>query len=338
MHERFLITGANGCIGAWVVAQLTAEQAPVVALDASDDDHRLRLLLDDDALAPLTRVRGDITDLDALERTLDEHGITHVIHLAALQVPACRANPPLGALVNVVGTVNVFEAVKRRSERIQNLVYTGSMGMFGPDDADPVSGMLEPDATPHPGNHYGVYKQANEGNARVYFAEHGVSSIGLRPMTVYGPGRDFGVTSTPTKAIAAAVSGRPYTISFGGATVFQLAEDVGRTLLLAARSGLSGARVFNMGGNLSSIRDFISLVEAEVPEARGTLDSVDAPLPFPEQISDRGLDAIGEPPITPLEDGIRITANFFRDQIARGIFSAEKHGLEPLEPAVVPTA
>ena len=51
MAERFLVTGANGCIGAWTVAQLTGEGVPVVALDASDDDHRLRLVLDDDARA-----------------------------------------------------------------------------------------------------------------------------------------------------------------------------------------------------------------------------------------------------------------------------------------------
>ena len=43
--ERYLIAGANGCIGAWTVAQLIAEGAPVVALDASDDLHRLALLL-----------------------------------------------------------------------------------------------------------------------------------------------------------------------------------------------------------------------------------------------------------------------------------------------------
>ena len=55
------------------------------------------------------------TDLNALERALDEHAITHVIHLAALQVPFVRADPPLGARVDVLGTVNVFEAVRRRS-------------------------------------------------------------------------------------------------------------------------------------------------------------------------------------------------------------------------------
>ena len=51
MDERFLVTGPGGCIGAWTVAQLTREGTPVVALDASDDDHRLRLLLDDAEVA-----------------------------------------------------------------------------------------------------------------------------------------------------------------------------------------------------------------------------------------------------------------------------------------------
>src|SRR5215207_7949567 len=92
MDERFLVTGANGCIGAWVVAQLAGEGTRVVALDASDDDHRLRLLLDGDALGGLTRVRADITDLDAVEAALCAHAVTHVIHLAALQVPFCRAD------------------------------------------------------------------------------------------------------------------------------------------------------------------------------------------------------------------------------------------------------
>src|SRR5919108_3219863 len=154
--ERILVTGANGCIGAWVIAHLVEEGTPVVALDASDDDHRLRLLLDDAALAGLTRVRGDITDLPALERTLDEHAITHVIHLAALQVPFCRADPPLGARVNVVGTVNVFEAVRRRVESgsvMAPIVYTGSIGMFSASDVDAASGQLREDAEPHPGNH-----------------------------------------------------------------------------------------------------------------------------------------------------------------------------------------
>lgn len=328
--ERFLVTGALGCIGAWTVHALATDGTSVVAFDMATDARRLRDISTPEEFARVTFEQGDITELASVEAALDRHGITHVIHLAALQVPAARANPPLGALVNVVGTVNVFEAVRKRLDTIRGpLVYTGSMGMFALSDADPISGALEPDATPHPTNHYGVYKLANEGNARIYWNENGVPSVGIRPMTVYGPGRDFGVTSTPTKAIAAAVAGRRYTISFGGLTVFQLAEDVGRTLVMAARSDVGGARTYNLSGTLVSIADFIAAIEHAVPEAAGTIDAASDPLPFPERISFRGIEALGDVPVTPIEEGVRRTADFFRDQRDRGVFDPVKHGLEP---------
>jgi UDP-glucuronate 4-epimerase len=331
--ERFLVTGALGCIGAWTVHALVSGGTQVVAFDLATDPRRLRDISTPEEFSRVTFEAGDITELGSIEDALDRHAITHVIHLAALQVPACRANPSLGALVNVVGTVNVFEAVRKRLDRITApLVYTGSMGMFGLDDADPATGWLEPDARPHPSNHYGVYKQANEGTARVYWGEGGVSSIGIRPMTVYGPGRDFGMTSTPTKAIAAAIARRRYTITFGGSTLFQLAEDVGRTLVAAARSSLTGARVYNLSGNLVRIDDFIAAIEREVPEARGTIDAAAEPLPFPERISDRGIEDLGSVPVTPLQEGVARTVAFFREQRERGAFDPIKHGLEP-EPA-----
>ena len=216
--ERFLVTGALGCIGAWTVRALVHEGAQVTVFDVGRDPRRLRLIMPD---AELTGVRfevGDIASLGDLERVIDEHEITNVIHLAALQVPFCRADPPRGALVNVVGTVNVFEAARRRADRMAPVVYTSSMAVYTADDADPVTGRLTVDAYPHPPNHYGVYKQANEGNARIYWLDSGLSSVGLRPMTVYGIGRDQGMTSGPTKAIVAAALGQPYRVSFSGPT------------------------------------------------------------------------------------------------------------------------
>src|ERR1044072_5647282 len=75
MERRFLVTGSGGCIGAWTVAQVVDGAAPVVAFGASPADHRLKLVLSEDELAALEGVTGDITDLEGLERTLDEHGI-----------------------------------------------------------------------------------------------------------------------------------------------------------------------------------------------------------------------------------------------------------------------
>jgi UDP-glucuronate 4-epimerase len=326
--ERFLVTGALGCIGAWTVSRLVREGVPVVAFDLGGDPKRLRLIMSDEELGRVTFVRSDITELGSVAAALDEHDVTNVIHLAALQVPFARANPPLGALVNVVGTVNVFEAVKARADRIAKVVYTSSIGMFDAADADLADGRLHVDATAHPVTHYGVYKLANEGNARVYWLDDRMSTIGIRPLTVYGPGRDQGMTSGPTKAILSAVVGRPYRIAFGGRTLLQYAEDVARTLIAASRSDLKGAQVFNLGGSRVAMEDVVSAIESAVPAARGLIDFDPKPLPFPDAIDDTGTAVLGDVPVTPLTQAVRQTVDVFRAAIERGDLVPELHGLE----------
>jgi UDP-glucuronate 4-epimerase len=328
-EERFLVTGALGCVGAWTVRELVREGTRVVGFDLGTNPRRLAQVLAPDELERVTLVQGDITDLAALERTLDEHGITNVVHLAALQVPFCRADPPLGAAVNVVGTVNVFEAVRRRGSTSVPVVYAGSIGMYAPTDVDPATGRLEEDAEAHPGNHYGVYKQANEGNARIYWADSGVSSVGLRPMTVYGVGRDQGMTSSPTVAIAAAVLGQRFEISFGGATVFQYAEDVAKTLLLASRSEPVGARAFNLGGDAVAIVDWVAAIEAAVPEAAGLIAVAPTELPFPSAIAHDSLTSLGAIPVTPYREGIAASADIYRRLASESRLVATEQGLQP---------
>jgi UDP-glucuronate 4-epimerase len=338
--QRFLVTGALGCIGAWTVRELVREGVPVVAFDVGSDPRRLALIMSPDELARVTFVAGDITDLESMESALGEHAITNVVHLAALQVPFCRADPPLGARVNVVGTVNVFEAVRRRvagGSAMAPIVYTGSIGMFSPSDADPETGQLREDADPHPGNHYGVYKYANEGNARIYWADSGVPSVGLRPMTVYGAGRDQGMTSSPTVAIAAAVLGVPFRIAFGGSTLFQYAQDVAQTLLLASRSAPAGARVFNLGGSPVAMDDWIEAIEAAVPGAARLITFEPGPLPFPADIQHDSLATLGDVPVTPYREAIAATARIYQRLAADGRLVGTEHGV-PSGATSVPTA
>ncbi|MEA2547344.1 MAG: UDP-glucuronate 4-epimerase [Chloroflexota bacterium] len=325
--QRFLVTGALGCIGAWTVRELVREGVPVIAFDVGSDPRRLALIMTPDELAQVTFVAGDITDLGSLERALADHAITNVVHLAALQVPFCRADPPLGARVNVVGTVNVFEAVRRRGAGMAPVVYSGSIGMFSASDVDETSGQLREDAEPHPGNHYGVYKFANEGNARIYWADSGVPSVGLRPMTVYGAGRDQGMTSSPTVAIAAAVLGTPFRIAFGGSTLYQYAQDVAKTLLIASRAAPDGARVFNLGGSPVAIEDWIDAIEAAVPGARELITNEPSPLPFPSDIQHDALAALGDVPVTPYRDAIAATARIYQGLAAEGSLIGSEQGL-----------
>src|SRR5262249_57778489 len=145
-----------------------------------------------------TFVPGDVTDVERLKAVVGEHGITHIVHLAGLQVPTCRANPILGAQVNVIGTLAVFEAIKAHKAQVQRLVYASSAAVFGPQSDYGNALHIADDVKLTPTTHYGYYKCCNEGNARIYFQDDGISSIGLRPWTVYCVGRDLGITSEPT--------------------------------------------------------------------------------------------------------------------------------------------
>ncbi len=318
-HERFLVTGAQGCIGAWTVRNLVREGTPVVVFDLEAEPRRLGLLLSDAELEQVGFVAGDIADLEAFEGALDAHEITHVIHLAGLQVPFCRADPPLGARVNVVGTVNVFEAVKRRLEGIGKVVYASSVAVFGaPEDYEP-GAVLTDDAALVPHTHYGVYKQANEGTAHVYWEDDGVASIGFRPYVVYGVGRDQGVTSTPTTAMLAAAAGKPYHISYGGRTVFQYADDTARAFIQAARAPFEGAGAFNLGGLSPHMREVVAAVEKAAPKSADGITFEDLQLPFPPEVDGSGLErAIGKVAHRPLEEGVAETVAMFRELIGRG--------------------
>jgi UDP-glucuronate 4-epimerase len=307
--ERTLVTGALGCVGAWTLKVLLELGEEPVGYDLGDDDARLRLVLDDAERDRVTLVEGDVTDGTALGRALDEHGITRVVHLAALQVPFCRADPLRGARVNVDGTVAVFEAVKARLGRIPGLAYASSTAVYTVTDPSPApeSGGTGPSTL------YGVYKLANEGTARVYWYENDVPSIGIRPYIVYGPGRDQGLTSGPSLAMAAAARGDGYEIAFGGTAQYDYAPDVGRAFALAARAASDGAHVANFPGVSSTIAEVVDAIVAAAPAVAGKITWQEGQLPFPESLQANVLQhVVGQLPHTSLADGARLTIEHLR--------------------------
>jgi nucleoside-diphosphate-sugar epimerase len=306
-----LVTGAFGCIGAWVVRGLLAHGERPVAFDLGDDPWRMRMIVGAGVAGRLTVVRGDIADREQVTRAVLDHDVDRIIHLAAWQVPLCRQDPPGGALVNVVGTANVFEAARATKGRIAHVVYVSSAAVFGPPSLYP-PGPLTDDAPPHPATHYGVYKVANEETARVYWHEHRIASAGFRPLSVYGPGRDFGVTAAPTLAMKAAVVGKPFTIGYGGGTDLVYTEDVARALLAAAHARLDGARVYNLHGESVTIAHVVRVIEDAWPRAKGLVSHLEEPMPFAEALDDaRYQRDLGPAPRTSLADGVRKTIDEF---------------------------
>lgn len=322
--ERFLVTGALGCIGSWAVKRLVDEGIPVTTYDLPGDPYRMRLIMDDGAIGRVNFQDGDITDDARFEQVVRDNGITHIVHLAALQVPFVRANPVLGARVNVVGSAIVLETVRKLSDQIAGLVYASSIAVYG-SASDYPPGPLADDAPLAPVTLYGVTKEANEGWAAIYWQDYQVPSVGLRPFFVYGPGRDQGVSSTPTKAMAAAAVGRPYHISFGGVDTYQHADDVARVFIQAARTMPEGAPVYNLGGTLASVNDVIVAIERAAPESAGTITANTEPLFTPDGVEGKAIEGLlGRIDWRPLDDGVKDTIDILRAANSAGRLDADR--------------
>ena len=304
--ERFLVTGARGCIGAWVCAQLVREGVPVVGYDLGTAEHRLELA----GAAGVSILPGDITDAESLGRALDEHEVTHVVHLAGLLLPQIKPDPPRGTAVNIGGTVNVLDAAKSRGI---HLAYASSVAVFSPEDHPVASRPVPHEAPGHPVTFYGTHKQACEALARIYWIEERVPSIGLRPYIVYGPGRDNGLTASPTLAMAAAANGEGFRIAFGGRTQMQYAADTARVFIAAARAATEGSECFHLGGAAVTTLEVARAIEVAVPDVTIEVDEATI-LPFPEDFDGSRLEErIGPIHWTPLADGVRDTIVALRE-------------------------
>ena len=282
---------------------------PAVAFDLSDDRRRPLLLMTEDELASIPWLTGDIADAEAVANAVAQHEVGAIIHLAALQVPFCKADPVAGARANVVGTVNVLEAARHHG--LKRVAYASSIAAhsFLP-------------GTPWLATLYGAYKLCDEMIAHTYAADWDVPSIGLRPGVVYGLGRDQGLTSKTTVAILAAAAGRLYTVPFSGAVSALHAGEIASAFIKAVSKERAGAEVFDINGRATSVEEWLGIVRRLAPEAQ--LRVAGDPLPFPAELSDEPVQRhLGDYGPVPLEEGIEETYQDFRRLLAAGALSPE---------------
>jgi nucleoside-diphosphate-sugar epimerase len=232
-----------------------------------------------------------------------------IIHLAALQVPFCKADPIAGARVNVVGTVNVFEAARKHA--IKRIAYASSVAALGAVEEGAMATL------------YGAYKYCDEQIARVYSQDWAVPSVGIRPGVVYGVGRDQGMTSKTTVAILAAAAGKPYTIAYRGGVSWLHAGECAAAFIRAVAAERSGAPVFNLNGVYAQVEEGVRILKQIAPDA--AIDVTGQPIALPMDRSDDPLLAyVGDYGRVPLDDGIRDAYEAFKRLLAAGKVSAEK--------------
>ena len=293
--KNILIFGGSGFLGSWITKSLLKKNLKITIFDLRIKTELLKNLIGDE-FNNIDFIEGDITDFEVVLKATKD--MDYILNLAGLMTPDCSSNPSLGAEVNVKGSINVFEAIKKNN--IKFLIYTSSGGVYGNEDK----------YNPFPETHYGAFKLAVEGIARAYFNESLISSVGLRPFVIYGPGREIGGTAGVTLACKAAKQNLKYTVGFSGKAGFVYVEDVTNLVERLIDKSPVGALTINVNGITASVEDFLSIIKKNIPDAKVTLNG--KPISVVEEILG------GEPSkifkdfkYTSLEYGINKTINFY---------------------------
>lgn len=298
---RVLVTGGSGFLGAWVVRQLAEAGHEPLVFDVVGDRSKVAEIAGQRVARDMVWVVGDIRK--AQDVSIAAQGCDAIIHLAGVLTPACQQSPVRGAEINLIGTLNVFEAARQHG--IHSIAYASTAGVFGRED----------NVHPVPETHYGAFKLACEGSARAYWQDVGIGSVGFRPFVVYGPGRDGGLSAGPSLACRAAAKGEAYAIPFTGRCGMVYVEDAAALFVRAALQRHEGAHVFNLVGEEASMDDVIAGIRATVPDAR--LSSEGPSLPISVGQTETGLDAhFPGMTRTSLADGLKATIRFYQEQSA----------------------
>jgi nucleoside-diphosphate-sugar epimerase len=314
-----LVTGGTGFIGSYVASDLVDHGHDVVAYDLSTDTR----ILEKVGVADDVEIRrGDVTDPTDVARAVRETGSTHVVHLAALLTTAAEANPRTAMDVNIAGTNNVFEAARLLPDQVERVAWASSAAAYAPPTEYGDRFVTEDDLV-SPDTLYGATKAYNEHQARVYREEFDVSDVALRPTVAYGPYRETGGSAFLANIVEKPALGEPFSVDYGDEIIdWQHVRDIAQAFRLAVftpDADLS-RRVYNVRGELATIREAAETVERILPDADLTV-SDDGQLPWTQRLDmTPAQDDLGYEPEYGLERGVRDYINVLR----------REHGLDPV--------
>lgn len=264
---RVLITGAAGFIGMHTSIRFLREGWDVIGLDNFNDYYSVTLKRD--RLIEITGVASKFgCNFEMFEADLNSDVWTKIesltfeaiIHLAAQAgVRFSIENPRAYLESNILGFQSVLDFVSKTG--IKRFLYASSSSVYGKNSSQPFS---EKAACDSPESYYASTKRSNELMAKSYFNTEGLSSIGLRFFTVYGPwGRP---DMAPMLFVKAGISNQTIKVFNHGKQErdFTYIDDIieGIFLLTTMQNFPNQSLVCNIGnGEPVGLMDFISILE-----------------------------------------------------------------------------
>ena len=275
MTPTVLVTGGQGTMGPWVVRALHERGARAVVLDQLD---RPRSALGDAAAVPDEAIVGDIRDTDLVRAALRDHGITHVVHLAAIVGEACERDPVTALEVNTIATARLIEAAEAAG--VARLVSNSTKGTLGPLPERYLHPTYEPVPIDHPPSPRQIYEVSKLGVERLVAAarSRGLSATTLRFTTTWGPGKSAAThagLSFHSDLVTQAMTGGEVAVDVHPDQGFDLVyyADVGAAIAAAALvDGPLQSHVYHVGaGRLTRMREFAAALEAAFPRCHVTM-------------------------------------------------------------------
>jgi CDP-glucose 4,6-dehydratase len=312
-----LVTGARGFVGAWLSRVLLERGYQVVSLDrarAEPQPSGLTLLGIDDEVAD---VEGGVQDAELVARTLGEHRVETVFHLAAQTIVGTAAQSPVATFeTNVRGTWILLEAC--RAAGVERVVVASSDKAYGRHRELP----YREDFPLAPTAPYEASKAAADVIARSYWRSYGLPVAVTRFANLYG-GADTNFSRLVPETVTAALEGRRPVLRSDGSPErdFLYVEDAAAAYLMIAealdREGVRG-EAFNAGGGTPhAVGDVVALITrlaggGAEPEIRGDgtpPGEIDRQYVDPTKIRE----VVGWRPAFDLEEGLRRTIEWYRD-------------------------
>jgi len=274
--QNILITGGCGFIGSNIARELSKDNDVKIIDDLSSG----RLENIEIFKEKVNFVKLDQRDDDLIK---EFEGVDIVFHLGAnVFINRSVTDPIFDANINIIGTLNVLEACRKRD--VKRLVFSSSSSVYG----DPVSIPITEEHVKNPKSPYAVGKRAGEYYCKLYHELYGLETVSLRYFNVFGPNQRADDPYSGVIAIFTtnALEGRPLTIYGDGEQTrdFVNVKDVVKANIAAAISSRAVGEKINIGTGktltinhlVNTVKELVGEVEIgyEEPRVGDILDSI----------------------------------------------------------------